>query len=152
MVSVNGGYLNKVIKPVLKLKSHAFRKISIGQMMHVKIDINLAINESAGSMKFILLSNGLSAKVDAKTQQLWRNRRRRLIAKVGYAGQVSAGRESDPAKLRLMKERKWALKEGREIEKIRKGRDWSTMSKLIKVYRAAIGDDGTPNLRPYSRD
>lgn len=148
----SGVYLNKAIKPILKIFPDAFRKTPIAQIIHAKTDFDQALNEFAASMKFILLSNGLSVKhANTQSRQAWRDRREKLGVKVGFAEWGPRGRETDLYQAQLKKQRKQALKKGSEPEKIRKGRDWSTMAKLMDIYRAAVGDDSDPNLRPYSR-
>lgn len=150
--TVTGIYLNKAIKPILKIKGDAFRKTPVAQAIHVKTDFDWALNKFAASKKFILLSNVLNVKVGVKTRQMWRNLREELDTKVGYAEWGgAAGRETNPTNIKLKKERKQALKEGRKPENIHKSSDQSTMAKLMDVYRAAIGDDSDQKLRPYSR-
>ena len=149
--TTSGVYLNKAIKPILTIYSDAFRKTPVAQTIHVKTDFDRAMNEFAARKKLILISNGLSWKLDARGRQEWRDRREKLGVKVGYAEWGPTGRETDPDKLQEKKERKRAAREGAQRGEAGKGKDRSTAMRLIDAYRAAVGDDSDPKLRPWSR-
>ena len=150
--TASGVYLNRAIKPILKMFSDALQKTPVAQTINVRTELGEAINTYAASLKFILLSNGLSLRnANAASRQEWRNRREKLGVKMGFAEWGPAGRETDLKRLRERRERRRAAREEKELEKINKGRDRSSVATLIDVYRAAVGDNGDPKLWPRSR-
>jgi hypothetical protein len=146
-----GTYLNKAIKPILKIFDDAFRKTPVAQTVHVRTDFDRAMNEYAASLGFLFLSNGFSVKFDAQQRGIWRDRREKYGVKTGFAEWGPAGRELSLEKRAEKKERKRAKREGQPVEKGRGPRDHSTMATLLEVYRRGIGDDSDPALKPASR-
>jgi hypothetical protein len=147
----NGTYMNKAIKPILKLFADTFRKTPVAQTVHVRSDFDRAMNEYAAKLRFILISNGLAAKIDAHQRQLWRERRENLGVKVGFAEWGPSGRELSAEMRQLKKQRKRAMREGGSGADLRGQRDRSTLAPLLVVYRRAIGADSDPELKPASR-
>ena len=150
-LTANGTYLNKAIKPILKLYRDAFKKTPIGQTVHVRTDFDQAMNEYAGKMGFILISNGFSVKFDAEQRKVWRDRRDKLKVKMGFAEWGPAGRETSLEKRAEKKARKRAAREGQSVERGRQQRDYSTVAPLLEVYKRGIGDDSDPAYKPSSR-
>lgn len=147
----SGVYLNRAIKPILKIYSSAFQRTPVAQTVHVRTDFDRAMNEYAAGLKFILISNGLSWKMDAQSRQAWRERREKLGVKTGFAEWGPAGRETDLEKLREKRQRKRATREGQQMDRSKSAIDWSTVATLMDVYHSAIGEDGNAKLKPRSR-
>jgi hypothetical protein len=149
--STGGTYLNRAIKPILKLFHDSFHKTPLAQTIHVRSDFDLAMNEYAASLKLILISNGFSVKMDAAQRQEWRARRETLGVKMGFAEWGPAGRELSSEKRAEKRERKRAAREGSADARMRGPRDTSTMATLLVAYKRAIGDGSEPEYQPASR-
>jgi hypothetical protein len=148
--SPSGIYLNGAIKPILAIYASAFRRTPVAQTIHVRTDFARAMNEFAAGKGFILISNGLSLKNStAEGRQAWRNLREQLNTKVGFAEWGPAGRRTDLVRSEPRRERRAGRQEGR-VRGARE-RNPAVAAKLIDAYRAAIGDDDDPSLRPWSR-
>jgi len=93
--TASGIYLTKGIMPVMSLFRDALQNTQRAQVIHVKSEMDLAMNKFAADNKFVLISNGMGGRQanNPETRLNWRERADKLGAKTGYAEWGPSGRQ-----------------------------------------------------------
>ena len=151
----DGIYLNKAIKPILKMFRHAFPNTLLAQTIHVKNDFDRALNKYAAGLGMIVISNGLGfMNLNAESRGIWRKRLEGLKTKGGFAEWGPKGRIKSMDLFMEKKKRKQAKRKGEKVEKMKKDKrknDPNAMASLMEVYQAVLGDDTDSLLKPHSK-